>query len=59
MLFPALQFGTRKIFSHLQGDKGGFPGVSWQFSGFSTLFFIRLKSCEIGRYNGEGIGVRK
>jgi len=30
-----------------KGDKGGFPGDSWQFSGFSTLFFIRLNSYEI------------
>jgi hypothetical protein len=51
--------GDSGDFSQLQGDKEGFPGDSWQFSGFSTLFFIRLNSYEISRHNGEGISVRK
>jgi len=41
-----------------KGDKGGFPGASWQFSGFSTLFFIRLQGylfCH-SRGNGNPVG---
>jgi hypothetical protein len=42
---------SQEIFLHLQGDTGGFPGDSFQFLGFCTLFFMRQNSYEICNLN--------